>query len=147
MADEFSATGSLHVNVVTPNGPITEGATDAVTAPGELGEFEVMPGHIPFLTALHPGVLMIGQMRKQVFAVGRGYLRVSQQGQVEILVGQAVAGSQVDARAAEAALEQATAELAAYKDQAQDGEWRNVKDRHDWASAMVEAHRRSGAVS
>ena len=29
-------------------------------APGEMGEFELLPGHVPMLTALKPGVLTIG---------------------------------------------------------------------------------------
>ena len=70
--------GGLHVTLVTPTGALVSERTDAVIAPGELGEFEVLPGHIPFLTELHPGVLTIGENRaKKMYAVGIGFLEVS----------------------------------------------------------------------
>ena len=134
---------SLHINVVTPRGPITSTDTDAVTAPGELGEFEVLPGHVPLLTALHPGVLVLGERGGSAFAVSRGYLRVDRSGKVEVLVEQAVAGGKVDVTAAEKLLAETGSELEARKDQPQDGDWRNLKDRYDWAQAQIDAHARS----
>lgn len=140
----LSGTGALQVNVVTPRGPVASEATDAVTAPGEMGEFEVLPGHIPFLSALHPGVLVLGETgTMRVFAVSRGYVRVSAEGEVEVLVEQAVAGANVDADGAKKALADAVSELDKWKDKPQDGEWRNLKDRHDWARAQLDAHARS----
>src|SRR5262245_20640515 len=47
---------------------------DSVQLPGSEGEFGVLPGHIPLLAALKPGVLRYradGQL--QVAAVGSGY--------------------------------------------------------------------------
>lgn len=134
---------SLHVNMVTPRGPVASRETDAVTAPGELGEFEVLPGHVPFLTALHPGVLVLGERERSVYAVSRGYLRVDRSGEVEVLVEQAVAGGKVDVAAAEKLLAETGTMLEARKDQPQDGDWRNLKDRYDWARAQLDAHARS----
>lgn len=141
MAEAVSRSGeALKVNMVTPKGPVIAEETDAVTAPGELGEFEVLPGHIPFLTTLHPGVLVLGEAgKKRVFAVSRGYLRVSYTGEVEVLVEQAVAAEKVDTAAAEKARDAAASELGAFKDRPQDAEWRNIKDRHDWAQAQLDA--------
>ena len=77
--------GGLHVALVTPTGPIASERTDAVIAPGELGEFQILPGHIPFLTELHPGVLTIGENRdKKIYAVGVGFLEVSPKGEVRV---------------------------------------------------------------
>ena len=43
----------LGVNLVTPQGRRRCTPTPtACTAPGELGEFELLPGHVPMLTAL-----------------------------------------------------------------------------------------------
>ena len=50
----------LGVNLVTPKGVVSQSETDSVQAPGELGEFELLPGHVPMLTALKPGVLTVG---------------------------------------------------------------------------------------
>ena len=69
-------------------------------APGELGEFELLPGHVPMLTALKPGVLTIGTKARARYAVSSGYLRVDPAGAVEILVEQAVPAKDIDAEAA-----------------------------------------------
>jgi F-type H+-transporting ATPase subunit epsilon len=135
---------TLHVNMVTPRGPVATDETDAVTAPGELGEFEILPGHVPFLTALHPGVLTLGERRgRRVFAIDRGYLRVDRSGEIEILVAQAVEGGRVDVTAAEKIRNQAQTELDAWKDKPQDGDWRTIRDRYDWAQAQIDAKKRS----
>jgi F0F1-type ATP synthase epsilon subunit len=42
----------LQVNLVTPKGVVAGLEADSVQAPGELGEFELLPGHIPMLAAL-----------------------------------------------------------------------------------------------
>ena len=60
---------ALDVNLVTPRGVVAHDATDGLTAPGEEGEFEVLPGHVPFLTALRPGVLTIGDRTRARYAV------------------------------------------------------------------------------
>jgi F-type H+-transporting ATPase subunit epsilon len=50
---------------------------DEVTAPGELGEFGVLPNHIAFLTTLVPGELSYKQgSSKKTLAVGGGYAEV-----------------------------------------------------------------------
>ena len=83
---------SSAVNLVTPQGVVAHTDADSVQAPGELGEFELLPGHIPMLTALRPGVLTIGTKARARYAVSTGYLRVDPAGAVEILVEQARAG-------------------------------------------------------
>lgn len=143
MAD-FTLSTSLDVNVVTPRGPVASQTTKAVTAPGELGEFEVLPGHVPFLTALHPGVLTVGEgSGATVFAVSRGYLRVDRSGAVEVLVEQAVAGKNVDTEVARADRADAKAELDKWHNKPQNADWRNLKDRFDWAQARLDAHERA----
>lgn len=137
---QLSGDTGLHVHMVTPLGPVADTNTDAVTAPGEDGEFEVLPDHIPFLTAMHPGVLTLGEhMEKQIFAVGRGYLRVDHDGDVKILVEKAIAADDVDLEAAETEREAAADELQGW-DETQSAEWKNLKAREDWANAQIKAH-------
>lgn len=50
---------ALQVQIVTPKGIAWGGEVQDIQAPGELGEFGVLPGHIPFLTTLRPGVLSL----------------------------------------------------------------------------------------
>ena len=129
----------LGVNLVTPRGVIAHTEADSVQAPGELGEFELLPGHIPLLTALKPGVLTIGTKARARYAVGAGYLRVDPSGAVEILVEQAQAASDVDAEAARKDLATAEKTLADWGDKPMDGEYTNVRARADWARARIAA--------
>src|SRR3954447_22299279 len=102
----------LGVNLVTPRGVVAHTDADSVQAPGELGEFELLPGHVPMLTALKPGVLTIGTKARARYAVSSGYLRVDPAGAVEILVEQAVPAKDIDADAAKKELATAEADLA-----------------------------------
>ena len=135
--------GVLRVSVVTPSGPVTEEGTDAVTAPGQLGEFEVFPGHVPFLTQLHPGVLVLGDRRgRRVFAVSTGFLEVEPDGSVQVLVERAVAASSVDLERARADVSELGPQIKDWKG-ATDAEWKNLKARLDWAQAQIDAHARA----
>ena len=128
----------LAVNLVTPKGVLAHTEADSVSAPGELGEFEMLPGHIPMLAALKPGVLTIGTKSRARYAVGGGYLRVNPEGAVEILVEKAVAAKDIDADAARKELVSAEAELAKWGDKPTDGEYDNVRARQDWARARLD---------
>jgi F-type H+-transporting ATPase subunit epsilon len=127
------------VNLVTPRGVVAHTDTDSVQAPGELGEFELLPGHVPLLTALRPGVLTIGTKKPEKYAVSSGYLRVDPAGAVEILVEQAAAAKEIDVTAAQNELKTAEAELAKWGDRAHDGEYQNLVARAGWARARLDA--------
>ncbi len=129
----------LKVNVVTPRGVIAHTDADSVQAPGELGEFELLPGHIPMLTALKPGVLTIGTKAKAKYAVSTGYLRVDPSGAVEILIEQALPAKEVDSDVAKKDLATAEADLAKWGDKPQDGDYENLKTRIGWAKARLDA--------
>jgi len=130
---------SLDVEMVTPRGVIAHENTDALTAPGELGEFELLPGHVPLLTALKPGVLTIGEKKPTRYAVSSGYLRVGVGGAIEVLVEQAMLGSEVDVEVARTELKAAEAELAKWGDRELDGDYRNLVQRAEWARARLDA--------
>ncbi len=129
----------LQVNVVTPKGVIAHTEADSVQAPGELGEFEMLPGHIPMLAALKPGVLTIGTKARSRYAVSSGYLRVDPAGAVEILVEQALAQKDIDAEAAKKDLATAEGELAKWGDKAMDGDYMSLLARVGWAKARLDA--------
>src|SRR5262245_44224348 len=116
----------LGVNLVTPKGVVAHTDTDSLQAPGELGEFELLPGHVPMLTALKPGVLTIGTKQRARYAVSSGYLRVDPQGAVEILVEQALPAGEIDSAAAQADLKAAEADLAKWGDKPADGDYVNL---------------------
>jgi F-type H+-transporting ATPase subunit epsilon len=129
----------LGVNLVTPRGVVAHTDADSVQAPGENGEFELLPGHVPMLTALRPGVLTIGNKQRARYAVSSGYLRVDPSGIVEILVEQAQPAGDVDAEVAKKDLAAAEAELAKWGDKPLDGDYVNVQQRAGWARARIDA--------
>lgn len=47
----------IQLEVVTPSRLVVSEEVDEVVAPGELGEFGVLPGHVPFISLLMPGEL------------------------------------------------------------------------------------------
>jgi F-type H+-transporting ATPase subunit epsilon len=129
----------LGVNLVTPRGVVAHTDADSVQAPGELGEFELLPGHVPMLTALKPGVLTIGTKARARYAVSSGYLRVDPAGAVEILVEQAVPSKDIDADAAKKELAAAEAELSKWGDRPLDGDYMTLQQRAGWARARLDA--------
>jgi F-type H+-transporting ATPase subunit epsilon len=134
--------GPLRVNVVTPRGPVAREETDGVTAPGQLGELEVLPGHVPFLTELHPGVLVLGDKRaRKVLAVGPGFLSVDPAGEIQVLVEQAVLAEEADLEGARAVVAELGPKIREWKLDL-GAEYRNVKARLDWAQAQLDAHAR-----
>jgi len=133
--------GALEINVVTPRGVVAHEAADGLTAPGELGEFEILPGHVPLLAALKPGVLTIGDRTKARYAVSAGYLRCDPAGAIEVLVEQAVAAADVDADVARADLRAAEAELSKWGDKPTDGDWQILLNRVAWAQARLDVLR------
>jgi len=129
----------LGVNLVTPRGVVAHTDADSVQAPGELGEFELLPGHVPMLTALRPGVLTIGTKARARYAVSSGYLRADPAGAVEILVEQAVPAKDIDTDAAKKELAAAEAELAKWGDRPLDGDYTTLQQRAGWARAQLDA--------
>ena len=67
----------IRLRVVTPSRLLLDAEVDEVTAPGELGEFGVLPNHIAFLTLLEPGEMSYKQgATKRYLAISGGYAEV-----------------------------------------------------------------------
>jgi len=68
---------SFLLEVVTPRRLVLSEKVDEITAPGELGEFGVLPGHIPFFATLGIGEVMYRQGdKKRYIAVSWGFAEV-----------------------------------------------------------------------
>ena len=139
----------MRLSVTTPRGALVDTDVDEVTAPGELGEFGVLPGHVPLMSALKPGVLWYkGKDRSGVIAVGPGFLQVAQLAQAEghsagqdrvlVLLDQAMTAGDVDRAAAEKQLVAADKELAAWTGEI-DGAHEALVVRRGWAQARLDA--------
>lgn len=70
--------GNMKVSIVTPEEAMWEGEAELVIARSPEGEFGIMRGHIPFLAALVPGLVIVqsGSERKQYIVPG-GFLEAS----------------------------------------------------------------------
>ncbi len=138
------ASANLTINLVTPQGPVAQEKSDAVMAPGQLGQFEILEGHVPFLSELHAGVVVMGEaMEKSYYAVGPGFLEVEPNGEVQILCERATASDEVDVEAAEAEVDATESKVHSWKG-ALDAEHRTLKARLDWAKAQLDAVKLSG---
>jgi F-type H+-transporting ATPase subunit epsilon len=142
----------MKLSLTTPKGALVDADVEEVTAPGELGEFGVLPGHVPLMSALKPGVLWYKTKdRTGVIAVGEGFLQVAPlphadpgRDRVLVLVDQAVRGANVDRAAAERDLAEADRALAAWKGEL-DGAYQTLVVRRQWAQARLDASARATA--
>ena len=145
----------MRLLVTTPRGALVDTEIDEVTASGELGEFGVLPGHVPLMSALKPGVLWYkGKERTGILAVGQGFLQVAPLPQaadqaggrdrVLVLVDQALTATDVDRATAEKELAAAERELAAWSGEL-DGAYRALVVRRGWAQARLDAAARGAS--
>jgi F-type H+-transporting ATPase subunit epsilon len=104
--------GKLHLEIVTPAKITVSQDVDMVVAPGSLGEFGILEGHVPFLSGLVPGELRYTVDDKTEFlAVTSGFAEVSDDN-VSILVDAAETAQDIDVERAKQAVERATERLA-----------------------------------
>lgn len=102
---------AIAVEIVTPRAVAWSGDAQDVQAPGELGEFGVLPRHIPFLTTLRPGLVKIATGGgRLVFVVGGGFAEAGPD-RVTLLVESCEEAGAVNKTAAQADLEAAEAVL------------------------------------
>lgn len=108
---------SLQLEIVTPDKLVLSEPVDYVGAPGQQGEFGVLPNHIPFLSALSVGNLYYKKdgKTKYVFVAG-GFADVSSN-KVTILAEAAEKAEEIDVERARKAKERAEARLAKAEDQ------------------------------
>jgi F-type H+-transporting ATPase subunit epsilon len=93
----------FRLEVVSPVRLLVSEEVDEITAPGIDGEFGVLEGHTPFLTALGVGELMYRVGAEERFlAVRRGFAEVKHD-KVAVLAEEAEFPAEIDVRLAEAA--------------------------------------------
>ena len=145
----------MRLSVTTPRGSLVDTDVDEVTAPGELGEFGVLPGHVPLMSALKPGVLWYkAKEHTGVLAIGGGFLQVTPlpeaddhaggRDRVLVLVDQVLTARDVDTANAEKELAAADRELAAWTGEL-DGKHHALTVRRGWAQARLDAADRTAA--
>jgi F-type H+-transporting ATPase subunit epsilon len=96
--------GTIHVEIVSPEGQMFSGDATMVFAPGAEGEIGIAPRHAPLLTMLTAGVVRVqtADQQEQSFYVGGGALEV-QPHAVAVLADTAARARDIDEAAAQAA--------------------------------------------
>ena len=105
----------LLLEVVTPDRLVLATEADVVVCPGVEGQFGVLPGHIPFLSALEIGEMYYrkgGQI--EYLAVSGGFAEVTGE-KVTIVAESAEKGREIDLERAKRAQERAEKRLAEAK--------------------------------
>jgi len=103
---------NLELVVVTAEGESFSGEVEAVVAPGELGEFTVLPSHAKLISSLNSGILRFDQGGDSVsLALTGGFLEVANN-KVTVLADAAERDEDIDLERAEAALERAQERIA-----------------------------------
>ncbi len=105
---------SFHLEIRTPEKMIFDGDVTSITAPGVEGNFQILAGHIPFLTALDVGEIRVNESADAArhLATSGGVFEVLRTG-VTVLVETAEWASDIDVSRAETALTRAQEQLAA----------------------------------
>lgn len=102
---------TLHLEIVTPEARAYSDDVELVVLPAVEGEMGVYPQHIPLITQLKPGELVVTKGGKQIaLAVGEGFVEVTGE-KVSVLVDMALQESEIDEKAVEEAIARAEARL------------------------------------
>ena len=142
----------MRLSITTPRGALVDTEVEEVTAAGELGEFGVLPGHVPLMSALKPGVLWYKAKDHQgILALGQGFLQVAPLPQADdhhgglardrvlVLVDQALMARDVDTARAEKDLAAADQGLVGAVELAVPRGQQTLVERRGWAQARLDA--------
>jgi F-type H+-transporting ATPase subunit epsilon len=102
---------TLQLEIVTPESRAYSDTVEMVVLPAVEGEMGVYPMHIPLITQLKPGELVVTKNGQQTaLAVGEGFVEVTAD-KVSVLVDMALKETEIDESAAEEAIKRAEARL------------------------------------
>ncbi|MDD3619850.1 MAG: F0F1 ATP synthase subunit epsilon [Desulfobulbaceae bacterium] len=102
----------IHLEVVTPTGPVVSDDVDIVTAPGYAGEFGVLANHAMFLSTIKTGTLTFKKDKQtRYLMVSGGFAEVSNN-KITFLVESAEYGQDIDVDRAMRAKERAEKRIA-----------------------------------
>ncbi len=67
----------IHLSIITPDGSIFDGDCDSVSLPTPNGEITVLPHHIPLISIVVPGTILIRTGKdERLFAVSQGVIEI-----------------------------------------------------------------------
>lgn len=102
---------TLTLKIVTPDKLTFSDEVDSVVIPAVDGEMGIFPMHIPLMTSIHPGELVISQQGKRThLAVGEGFVEVTGSS-VSVLTDMAVEEAAINEAKVQEALDRAQTRL------------------------------------
>jgi F-type H+-transporting ATPase subunit epsilon len=103
---------TLKLEIVTPEAKVFSDDVDMVTLTGVEGEMGILPQHMPLMTQLVAGEIVVNKGRETFFlAVGDGFVQITGD-RVSILTDMAISAENIDEAKAEEARRRAQAHLA-----------------------------------
>jgi len=103
---------TLKLEIVTPESKTYSEEVEMVTLPAAEGEMGVLPQHVPLMTQIVPGEIIVRKDGRDYFlAVGEGFVEITA-GRVAIMTDMAIRAENVDEAKAEEARQRAEARLA-----------------------------------
>lgn len=108
---------AITFEILTPRGVVFQSEVKSVRLPGVAGEFGVLPGHVPFITALQAGVIELDttESKHEKIAVSAGFVEVLPE-KVVVLAETAETAANIDIARAESARKRAEDGLRAATD-------------------------------
>jgi len=102
---------TLKLEIVTPEAVTFSEDVEMVTLPGVEGEMGVYPMHVPLMTQIVPGEIIVRRGGQDVFlAVGEGFVEITGES-VSVLTDMAITADNIDEAKAEEARKRAEARL------------------------------------
>lgn len=102
---------TLRLEIVTPEGIVYSDDVEMVTLPGSVGQMGIYPEHVPLMTQMVPGEIIVRKGGRDTFiATGEGLIDVTAR-RVSILTDLAVEADRIDEAKAEEARRRAEARL------------------------------------
>jgi F-type H+-transporting ATPase subunit epsilon len=102
---------TLKLEIITPEGTVYSEDVEMVTLPGVVGQMGVYPHHVPLMTQMVPGEIIVHKDGRDVFlATGEGLIDITAR-RVSVLTDLAVQADRIDEAKAEEARLRAEARL------------------------------------
>src|SRR5215471_15890776 len=107
---------TLELEIVTPDAKTYSEDVDMVTLPGSEGEMGILPNHVPLMTQIVPGEIIVRKDNRDYFlAVGEGFVQITGE-RVAIMTDMAIRAESIDEAKAEEARKSAENRLAEHLD-------------------------------
>tara|TARA_B100000029_G_C17554762_1_gene951337 strand:+ start:1639 stop:2052 length:414 start_codon:yes stop_codon:yes gene_type:complete len=132
---------TFKLEIVTPEARIYSEEVNMVTLPGSEGELGIYPNHVPLMTQVHAGEIVVNRSgNEEVLAVGEGFIEVTGN-HVAILTDNAANSADIDEAAAEEAKAKAEKRLSEGGDVSED-EARALSQAILYSEAQIKVKRR-----